>query len=131
MKNLWNEFKEFAFTGNVIDMAVGVILGGALKDVVTALVNMFMGVVSAIIKIPASLDKATAQVGPVHIAYGAFVSSFINFLLLALCVFVIVKALNTAKSRFKNEEAAEEVAPAKSDEVVLLEEIRDLLKKNA
>ena len=131
MKNLWNEFKEFAFTGNVIDMAVGVILGGALKDVVTALVNMFMGVVSAIIKIPASLDKATAQVGPVHITYGAFVSSFINFLLLALCVFVIVKALNTAKSRFKKEEAAEEVAPAKSDEVVLLEEIRDLLKKNA
>ena len=131
MKNLWNEFKEFAFTGNVIDMAVGVILGGALKDVVTALVNMFMGVVSAIIKIPASLDKATAQVVPVHIAYGAFVSSFINFLLLALCVFVIVKALNTAKSRFKKEEAAEEVAPAKSDEVVLLEEIRDLLKKNA
>ena len=45
MKNLWNEFKEFAFTGNVIDMAVGVILGGALKDVVTALVNMLMGVV--------------------------------------------------------------------------------------
>ena len=90
MKNLWNEFKEFAFKGNVIDMAVGVILGGALKDVVTALVNMFMGVVSAIIKIP-----------------------------------------DTAKDRFKKEEAVEEAAPAKSDEVVLLEEIRDLLKKNA
>ena len=130
MKNLWNEFKEFAFKGNVIDMAVGVILGGALKDVVTALVNMFMGVVSAIIKIPASLDKATAQVGPVHIAYGAFVSSFINFILLALCVFAIIKALNTAKDRFKKEEAVEEAA-VKSDEVVLLEEIRDLLKKNA
>ena len=129
MKNLWNEFKEFAFKGNVIDMAVGVILGGALKDVVTALVNMLMGVVSAIIKIPASLDKATAQVGPVHIA--AFVSSFINFILLALCVFAIIKALNTAKDRFKKEEAVEEAAPVKSDEVVLLEEIRDLLKKNA
>lgn len=51
MKNLWNEFKDFAFTGNVMDMAVGVILGGALKDVVTALVNMLMGVLSAIIKI--------------------------------------------------------------------------------
>ncbi|WP_276618104.1 MscL family protein [Sharpea azabuensis] len=64
-------------------------------------------------------------------AYGAFVSSFINFILLALCVFAIIKALNTAKDRFKKEEAVEEAAPVKSDEVVLLEEIRDLLKKNA
>nr|WP_288160678.1 MscL family protein [uncultured Sharpea sp.] len=54
-----------------------------------------------------------------------------NFILLALCVFAIIKALNTAKDRFKKEEAVEEAAPAKSDEVVLLEEIRDLLKKNA
>ncbi|WP_276618098.1 MscL family protein [Sharpea azabuensis] len=54
MKNLWNEFKEFAFKGNVIDMAVGVILGGALKDVVTALVNMLMGVVSAVLFQPSS-----------------------------------------------------------------------------
>ena len=86
MKNLWKEFKEFAFTGNVIDMAVGVILGGALKDVVTALVNMLMGIISGIIKIPASLDEAVFKMsigpaGTVSVKYGAFVSSFINFLL--------------------------------------------------
>ena len=67
MKNLWNEFKEFAFTGNVIDMAIGVILGGALKEVVTAVVNMVMGIISALIKIPASLDKAVLIISFMYI----------------------------------------------------------------
>lgn len=132
MKNLWKEFKEFAFTGNVIDMAVGVILGGALKDVVTALVNMLMGVVSGIIKIPDSLDEAVFKMaigpaGTVSIKYGAFVSAFINFLLLALCIFLIVKSINKAKDKLKKEEddKAAETPPA---DIVLLQEIRDLLK---
>lgn len=129
MKNLWNEFKEFAFTGNVIDMAIGVILGGALKEVVTAVVNMVMGIISAIIKIPASLDKAVAKIGTVEIAYGAVVSSSINFLLLALCIFVMIKAINTAKNKMKKAEETVVVPEAKSSEVLLLEEIRDLLSK--
>lgn len=129
MKNLWNEFKEFAFTGNVIDMAIGVILGGALKEVVTAVVNMVMGIISAIIKIPASLDKAVAKVGTVEIAYGAVVSSLINFLLLALCIFVMIKTINTAKNKMKKAEETVVVPEAKSPEVLLLEEIRDLLSK--
>ena len=129
MKNLWNEFKEFAFTGNVIDMAVGVILGGALKEVVTAVVNMVMGIISAIIKIPASLDKAVAKVGTVEIAYGAVVSSLINFLLLALCIFTMIKAINTAKNKMKKAEGPVAAPEAKSAEVLLLEEIRDLLSK--
>lgn len=133
MKNLWKEFKEFAFTGNVIDMAVGVILGGALKDVVTALVNMLMGIISGIIKIPASLDEAVFKMsigpaGTVSIKYGAFVSSFINFLLLALCIFLIVKSINKAKDKLKKEEESKPVEEAKPDDIVLLEEIRDLLK---
>ncbi|WP_026624358.1 large conductance mechanosensitive channel protein MscL [Eggerthia catenaformis] len=129
MKNLWNEFKEFAFTGNVIDMAVGVILGGALKEVVTAVVNMVMGIISAIIKIPASLDKAVAKVGTVEIAYGAVVSSLINFLLLALCIFTMIKTINTAKNKMKKAEETVVTPEAKSPEVLLLEEIRDLLSK--
>ncbi len=128
MKKLWNEFKEFAFRGNVLDMAVGVIIGGALTSVVTALVNMIMGIISAIVKIPASLDKATATVGTVEIAYGAFVSALINFFLLALCVFAMVKVINTAKGKMVKEKEEAPVAPAKSNEEVLLEEIRDLLK---
>lgn len=129
MKNLWNEFKEFAFKGNVIDMAIGVILGGALSGVVKALVDMLMGILSAIIKIPASLDKATAKVGTVQIAYGAFVAQFINFIILAFCIFIMVKAINKAKNKAikKEEVVAEE--PAKSADIVLLEEIRDLLKQ--
>ena len=129
MKNLWNEFKEFAFTGNVIDMAIGVILGGALKEVVTAVVNMVMGIISAIIKIPASLDKAVAKVGTVEIAYGAVVSSLINFLLLALCIFTMIKTINTAKNKMKKAEETVAAPEAKSAEVLLLEEIRDLLSK--
>ena len=129
MKNLWNEFKEFAFTGNVIDMAIGVILGGALKEVVTAVVNMVMGIISAIIKIPASLDKAVAKVGTVEIAYGAVVSSLINFLLLALCIFTMIKTINTAKNKMKKAEETVVTPEAKSPEVLLLEEIRDLLSK--
>ncbi|BBH27761.1 large-conductance mechanosensitive channel [Intestinibaculum porci] len=134
MKNLWKEFKEFAFTGNVIDMAVGVILGGALKDVVTALVNMLMGIISGIIKIPASLDEAVTKipvgaVGTVSIKWGAFVASFINFVLLALCIFAMVKAINGAKNAIKLEEKKEAVEEEKaSPEVELLTEIRDLLK---
>lgn len=135
MKNLWQEFKEFAFTGNVIDMAVGVIMGSALKDVVTALVNMLMGIISGIIKIPASLDEAVTKipvgaVGTVSIKWGAFVASFINFILLAICIFAMVKGINSAKRAVQKEEKEEEKKEEeKSPEVVLLEEIRDLLKE--
>jgi large conductance mechanosensitive channel len=137
MKNLWREFKEFAFTGNVIDMAVGVILGGALKDVVTALVNMLLGILSSIIKIPASLDEAVVrvkvgEVATVPIKWGAFVASLINFVLLALCIFAMVKVINSTKKALIKEEKEEAKEEEKSSpEVELLEEIRDLLKEKS
>ncbi|MGX8679869.1 MAG: MscL family protein, partial [bacterium] len=66
MTKLIKEFKEFAFTGNVLDMAIGVIMGGALSGVVTAVVNMILGVISAIAKVPSSLDKMSYTIGTVE-----------------------------------------------------------------
>jgi len=128
MKKLIDEFKEFAFTGNVIDMAIGVIMGGAIGGVVTAVVNMLLGIISALFKVPASLNEMTAKVGTVEIAYGPVISETINFLILTFCVFTLVKAINAARALKPAEEPEPEPEPTKSDEAVLLEEIVELLK---
>ena len=128
MKKLWNEFKEFAFKGNVIDMAVGVILGTAITAVVTSLVqDIIMPVLSAIIKIPADITELTLKINNINIKYGSFLSNLINFLLMAFCIFICIKAVNKVMNFRKKEE---EAAPApKPEDIVLLEEIRDLLKE--
>ena len=128
MKKLWNEFKEFAFKGNVIDMAVGVILGTAITAVVTSLVqDIIMPVLSAIIKIPSDITELTLKVNNINIKYGSFLSNLINFLLMAFCIFICIKEINKVMSFRKKEE---EATPApKPEDIVLLEEIRDLLKE--
>lgn len=128
MKKLWNEFKEFAFKGNVIDMAVGVILGTAITAVVTSLVqDIIMPVLSAIIKIPSDITELTLKVNNINIKYGSFLSNLINFLLMAFCIFICIKAINKVMSfRKKGEEA---VPAPKPEDIALLEEIRDLLKE--
>lgn len=128
MKKLWNEFKEFAFKGNVIDMAVGVILGTAITAVVTSLVqDIIMPVLSAIIKIPSDITELTLKVNNINIKYGSFLSNLINFLLMAFCIFICIKAINKVMSFRKNEEEA--VPAPKPEDIALLEEIRDLLKE--
>lgn len=129
MKKLWNEFKEFAFKGNVIDMAVGVILGTAITAVVTSLVqDIIMPVLSAIIKIPSDITELTLKINNINIKYGSFLSNLINFLLMTFCIFICIKAINKVVSFRKKEE--EKAAPApKPEDIVLLEEIGDLLKE--
>lgn len=128
MKKLWNEFKEFAFKGNVIDMAVGVILGTAITAVVTSLVqDIIMPVLSAIIKIPSDITELTLKVNNINIKYGSFLSNLINFLLMAFCIFICIKAINKVMSFRKKEEEA--VPAPKPEDIALLEEIRDLLKE--
>lgn len=123
-----SEFKDFAIKGNMIDMAVGFIMGGAfgtvvqslVKDVIMPPVGLAMGGVDfSKLKIPLT-DK-------VAINYGAFINSFISFLILAFCVFILVKGVNTAKKRFEKEKEAEAAASPPKQEV-LLEEIRDALR---
>lgn len=127
-----SEFKEFAMRGNVMDMAVGLVLGAAFKDIVTALVDkIIMPITGALsggtdfseqsttLDVPGLPEGVEAPV----IGWGAFVQSTIDFLLVALAIFVVIKIMNSAK---KKEEPAPEKTP---EDIELLREIRDSLKK--
>ena len=121
------EFKEFIMRGNVMDMAVGVIIGGAFSGIVTALTDDFInplinGIGGA--EVGGTLKIYGGQV----IKYGDFITAVINFLIMAFVLFLILKSFNKLASLGKKDEEEETVAP-KTDEAVLLEEIRDLLKK--
>lgn len=109
MKKLWKEFREFAFKGNVMDMAVGIVIGGAFTAIVTSLVG---DIISPLIGLLFDNDFAglTAKVGNVDIAYGSFITAVINFFIVALVLFAIIKAINKAKS-IKKEEPAPAEAP--------------------
>jgi len=125
MKNLINEFKEFIKRGNVIDLAVAVVIGGAFSSIVNSLVNdLIMPVIGVIIG-GINFTGLTLRVGTAVIRYGAFLQNVINFLIIAFAIFMLVKLINKF---FKKKEEVKEVV--KSEEVILLEEIRDLLKKN-
>lgn len=123
-----SEFKEFIMRGNVMDMAIGVIIGGAFQGIVTALTEDFInplinGVGGA--EVGGTLKIYGGQV----IKYGDFITAVINFLIMALVLFVLLKVVNGIMAVGKKEEEKEE-AKSKAEEVVLLEEIRDLLKKS-
>ena len=121
------EFRDFVLRGNIIDMAVGVIIGGAFGKIVTSLVdNIIMPVIGSLMGY--DFTTLSVPVNGVVLKYGVFVQNIIDFLLIALCMFLFVKLI--AKLKALCEKSAEEVAePVKSDEVKLLEEIRDALKK--
>ncbi len=142
MKKFLTEFKEFAMRGNVVDMAVGVIIGGAFGKIVTSLVNDIImpgvGVLTGGTNfsefkfvIQQGVTKGTEVITPeVAITWGAFVQTIVDFLIIAFCIFVAIKAMN----KFKKAEAAPEPAPeapAAPTQEELLAEIRDLLKAQA
>jgi large conductance mechanosensitive channel len=139
------EFKEFALKGNMVDMAIGIIIGAAFGTVVSSVVNdILMPLIAAIsgspdfsnlfvmLRAPAGegvdLTSITAvrEAGGVALGYGLFINAVIAFLIVALVLFMIVKAMNAAK---KKEEAAPAAPAPPSAQEVLLTEIRDLLKK--
>ncbi|MBQ5753901.1 MAG: large-conductance mechanosensitive channel protein MscL [Alistipes sp.] len=136
------EFKAFALKGNVVDMAVGVIIGGAFGKIVTSLVNDIImppiglvvgGVDFTDLKLTLKeqvLDAAGAVVTPaVTWNYGAFIQQVVDFTILALCVFMMVKMMTKLMKKEEAKPAAPAPAPAPSKEEVLLTEIRDLLKE--
>ena len=124
------EFKEFISKGNVMDMAVGIIIGGAFTKIVTALVEAILMPVIGAISGGKSVEDMSIMVGNAAIGYGAFIQAIIDFLLVALVLFLILKAFNKAKSLAvkEEEEAPAEPEPVPAD-VELLTEIRDLLKE--
>ena len=139
----WSEFKEFAMKGNVIDMAVGVVIGGAFGKIVTSLVSdVIMPLVGALcgglnftdwkcVVRQAVVEGGEVVKPEVAVTWGNFLQVIFDFIIIALCIFFVIKAINKAKAltEKKEEAPAEPEAPApKPDDVVLLEEIRDLLK---
>ena len=145
MKKMLDEFKTFIMRGNVLDMAVGVIVAGAFGKITTSLVNdLFMPFISWIfgtrdmtalnmVVRPEVVNEAgEVTQAAITIGFGTFIATIIDFLLIALVVFLVVKAINTAKAKFeKKEEPVAEEAPAEpapTKEELLLTEIRDLLK---
>ena len=126
---MMKEFKEFISRGNVMDMAVGIIIGGAftaivgslVADIITPIIGMILGGVN--------FSELAVTVGSAQLTYGNFIQAIINFLIIAWVVFMLVKSMNKMKKK-EEEKPAEPEAPAEPPEdIVLLREIRDSLKK--
>ena len=121
-----NEFKKFAFKGNVLDLAIGVIIGAAFGKIVSSLVTDIMMPLIGLL-FPSKPDFTNLMWN--NIKYGNFIQIIIDFLITAVAIFIFVKAINTAKEKMAKEEAAEEKAPEVDSKEELLKEIRDLLKE--
>ena len=123
MKNFIEEFKAFALRGNVMDMAIGVIIGGAFQAIIKSFID---NIINPLVGVVFQVDFSTVVIhlGAVNLMIGAFISSVINFFLLAFVLFIMVKTIN----KLKKPEVKEEAIPAKSDEAVLLEKILEQLK---
>ena len=126
------EFREFAMRGNVVDMAVGVIIGGAFGKIVSSLVGdaamPVLGILTGGVDfkdLKFTLAEAVGETPAVTLNYGAFIQNVFDFIIIAFAIFMMVKALN----KLKKEQPKEEAAPEPSAEEKLLTEIRDLLKK--
>ena len=132
---LFDEFKAFVMRGNVVDMAVGVIIGGAFGKIVTSLVNdIFMPIIGVLIgnvnfsDLQIKLGEPLEGAEQAAIKYGMFIQEVVNFIIIALCIFMVIKVIN--KLQKKKEEAPAPV-PEPTKEEVLLSEIRDALNKIA
>ena len=123
---LLKEFKAFISRGNVMDLAVGVIIGGAFGKIVSSLVSDIIMPLIGVISGGIDFSGLSAQVGSATVTYGMFIQNIIDFLIIALCVFLIIKLMNAFK---KKKEEAPAAPPEPSKEEQLLAEIRDLLKE--
>lgn len=120
------EFKKFIARGNVLDLAVGVIVGGAFSSIVTSLVNIIFTPIIGLIVGGVDFSSLSITFRDTKIMYGAFIQSVIDFLIVAFCLFIVVKTVNKVTHK-KEEKTAK---PVKSEELKTLEEIRDLLKND-
>ena len=135
MKKLINEFKKFIMRGNVIDLAVGVVMGNAFSKIVSSLVNDIMMPIIGIIIGGHDFSNLSITVGTTKIMYGSFIQNIIDFLIIAASIFVFIKIINALmhkKEETKEKEAKKEEPTKPSEEILLLREIRDSLqnKKN-
>lgn len=129
MKKFIAEFKEFALKGNMVDLAIGMIIATAFNTVVKSIVDDVMMPIFGIILGGKDFSGLAVKVGEAQIKYGMLIQNLINFVIIAFCLFMMVKVMN----KLKNPKPVEEEKPAepapKPDDIALLEEIRDLLAK--
>lgn len=125
MKKYINEFKKFIAKGNVVDLAVAVIIGGAFGKIVTSLVNDILMPIIGVILGGLDFTSLSIKFRSATINYGMFIQNIVDFLIIAICIFAFVKFIERLLP--KKEEKKE--TPKKPDDIVLLEEIRDLLKE--
>lgn len=128
MKKLISEFKKFIMRGNVIDLAVGVVMGNAFSKIVSSLVNDIMMPIIGVIIGGHDFSNLSITVGNAKIMYGSFIQNIIDFLIIAASIFVFIKVINTLMR--KKEEPSKESQKETSEEVLLLREIRDSLQDN-
>ena len=122
---IFKEFVSFISKGNVIDLAVGVVIGGAFGKIVSSLVDDIIMPLVGIIIGGINFSELKVTIGDAKLSYGMFIQNIIDFLIVAACIFVFIKFIN----KFKRKKEEEAPAPKKDEQIVLLEEIRDLLKK--
>ena len=136
-KSLWKEFTEFAVKGNVVDMAVGVIIGGAFGKIVTSVVNdiimppigwLIGGVNFSELKYSLPAKEINGELVEATVNYGAFLQTILDFIIIAFCIFMLIKGINKLRAEKEEAPAEPEAAPEPSNEEKLLTEIRDLLK---
>lgn len=128
MSKFLNEFKDFAMRGNVLDLAVGVIIGGAFGKIVSSVVDDILMPLVGMALGGLDFKNLSLTIGKAQVMYGNFIQNVIDFLIVAFCIFLIVKGINSLTKK-KNEEPAAPEAPVEpSNEEKLLSEIRDLLK---
>ncbi|AZI48773.1 MULTISPECIES: large conductance mechanosensitive channel protein MscL [Bacillus amyloliquefaciens group] len=127
---MWSEFKSFAMRGNIMDLAIGVVIGGAFGKIVTSLVeDIIMPLVGLLL---GGLDFSGLAVtfGDAHIKYGSFIQTIVNFFIISFSIFIVIRTISKLRRKKEAEEEAEE-AEETDQQTELLTEIRDLLKQRA
>lgn len=128
-----DEFKKFISRGSVVDMAIGVIIGGAFGKIVSSLVNDIIMPLVGVVLGGLDFSSLSIKVGDASIKYGSFIQSVVDFLIIALCIFTMLQILNSLKEKADKKlgHKKEEEKPKIDEQIVLLGEIRDLLKKQS
>lgn len=127
MKNFIDEFKSFAMKGNVMDLAVAVVIGAAFGKIVSSLVDNIITPLVGLLMGGVNVSSLSYSVGGAVVAYGAFLQAVIDFIIIALAIFVVIKLINRAENLLDGEEASD-TPKEPSEEVKLLREIRDSLR---
>lgn len=124
---MFKEFRDFVMRGNVLDLAVAVVMGGAFGAIINSLVNDIIMPLVGVILGGVDFSSLSFMVGDAVIAYGKFIQALVNFLIIALALFLVIKSINTMQRKF--EKPAEAAPAAPPEDIVLLREIRDALKQ--